>query len=106
MKAVWDRKLPRQPPGEQRRFLEVAQDCGFDTLVVSLDAVESTATERPHGLDSRAHNQGIRALDIVAPYVSSEDAEAVPNAALQRIQPAEEAFLDALTDHSGVYEHR
>lgn len=91
MKAVWDRHIPRKSASEQRRLVEMAHDCGFGTVIVSLDTVDSPGTGLKARMLDCAKEHGMTVLDIVSPSVSDD---------------GNETTLDAINEQSGVYEHR
>lgn len=106
MKALWARHLPQKPDDEQHRLVDLVHDCGFDTVIVPLHGINADSPTQGDALLDRVDSLGMNILSVVPPYVSDERREAVPAAALQRVHPAEQAFLEAVRDHSGVYEHR
>lgn len=102
MKAAWDRHLPRETERQRRRLVNFAHDCGFDTVIVPFRREDPASLAT---MTDRADALGMDVLGIVNPYPVDELREE-SSPSLQQVHPAERAFLEALRDHSGVYEHR
>lgn len=86
MRAAWD--LSTASDRERREHLDLASECGFDTVVLP----DPSPTVVEYGGD-----RGLNVLITVGAYPSAEFQEAHPGA-LQRVHPVEEAFLDALEE--------
>ena len=88
MRAAWDWSLPRETETQERRLVDFAADCGFDTLIVG----GPTPAMVDHG-----HDRNVRLVDVIHPYPDESLENEHPDC-LQAVLDAEDAIADAVAD--------
>ena len=89
MRAVWDSGLSIETPKQQASFIESAAKTGFDTVIVK---------QVDGSFRSRANDAGLRAIQILTPYVDEVFEKAHPEC-LQRVNSMEAAFGGIVASH-------
>ncbi|MDA0749016.1 MAG: hypothetical protein O2954_21055 [bacterium] len=95
MKAAWDWHLPTETEAQQREVVEFAAELGFDTLIIR------NVTEP---MVRRGKELGVRVVAILYAGPSEALAKEHPEC-LQQVLPAEEAFVSALSEAPGNFQH-